>query len=50
MIAKRNTSRLFPTDFCGVFWLVPDQEGEIAKRNAWPVKIVALSDTCPPRV
>lgn len=46
LIAKRNASRPFPADFPGLFWLIPDQEGEIAKRDAWPVKIVAFSETC----
>jgi hypothetical protein len=41
LIAKRNASRLFPADFPGVFWIIPDQEAGDCKEER-----VAGKDRC----
>lgn len=43
VIAKRNASQAFSPEFSGTYVLTPVAEGLIAKRNAWTVKITALS-------
>jgi hypothetical protein len=48
MIAKRNASEAFGPEFSGTYVLTPVAQEPIAKRNAWRVKITALSRELPP--
>jgi len=49
MIAKRNAPEGFDAEFSGTYVLTPVAEESIAKRNAWTVKITAISRDLPPR-
>jgi len=49
VIAKRNVSEEFDPEFSGTYVLTPVVDEPIAKRNAWRVKITALSRDLPPR-
>jgi hypothetical protein len=49
VIAKRNVSEAFDPEFSGTYVLTPVVDEPIAKRNAWRVKITALSRDLPPR-
>jgi hypothetical protein len=49
VIAKRNASEALGPEFSGTYVLTPVAEEAIAKRNAWTVKITALSRDLPPR-
>jgi hypothetical protein len=42
-IAKRNAPESFGPEFSGTYVLTPLEDGRIAKRNAWTVKISAKS-------
>jgi hypothetical protein len=43
VIAKRNVSETLEPGFSGTYMLMPIAPELIAKRNAWTVKITALS-------
>lgn len=49
VIAKRNASEAIGPEFSGTYVLTPVAEEPIAKRNAWTVKITAISRDLPPR-
>ena len=48
VIAKRNASEAFGPEFSGTYVLTPVGHEPIAKRNAWTVKITAISSDWPP--
>jgi hypothetical protein len=48
VIAKRNASEAEAPEFSGTYVLMPVAEELIAKRNAWRVKITAISKDLPP--
>ena len=48
VIAKRNASEAFGPEFSGTYVLTPVGQEPIAKRNAWTVKITAISRGSPP--
>jgi hypothetical protein len=47
VIAKGNASEAFSPEFSGTYVLTPVAQEAIAKRNAWTVKITALSRDLP---
>lgn len=47
VIAKRNASEAFDPEFSGTYVLTPVGQEPIAKRNAWTVKITAISRDWP---
>ena len=49
VIAKRNASEAFDAEISGTYLLTPVVPEVIAKRNAWTVKITALSRGSPLR-
>jgi hypothetical protein len=50
VIAKGNASEGFGREFSGTYVLTPVTQEVIAKRNAWTVKITAISRDLPPVV
>jgi hypothetical protein len=48
VIAKRNASVALDPEFSGTYVLTPVAQEPIAKRNAWRVKITAISRDLPP--